>query len=74
MPNTREKFVKKDDMDRRGGGLVLECIYVLLVRPVLRDDVISQIKETLSKMDGCETIQGEIEWNSSQQQKSVQAP
>ena len=53
-----QKFSKqKRRLDRRGGGLVLECNYVLTLHPgVDRNVIISQIQDLISAMDGNESV------------------
>ena len=57
-PAMLQKFSKqKRRLDRRGGGLVLECNYHLTLYPgVDRLAIISQIRDLISAMDGNESV------------------
>ena len=56
-PATKQKFCKQRRIDKRGGGLVLECNYVLTLYPdVDRNVIVSRIQEIISAMDGDESV------------------
>ena len=59
-PPTRQSFKKMaSGRDRRGGGVVLDCKYVLRIRESTRDEVVQEIQEFLSNHDGTEVL-GEL--------------
>lgn len=58
QPATTQKFAKRRGADRRGGGLVLECEYVLTLYPYINGhNIVSEIREVIASMDGGDTVQ-----------------
>ena len=57
QPATKQKYRRQERMDRRGGGLVLECNYVLTLLPgVDRSMIVKKIRDVISQMEGNETV------------------
>ena len=56
QPGNKQKFSKQRRIDRRGGGLVLECNYILVPYPsVNQGNIVAKIQNILSQMDGNES-------------------
>ena len=54
-PPTKQKFSR--EANRRGGGLVLECQYVLVPGPgVVRSEIVSTIQQTIDEVEANETV------------------
>lgn len=55
-PSTLQKYCRRGNIDKRGGGLVLECQYILeLETGIDRQIVLSEIQSLLNKIEGNET-------------------
>ena len=54
-PATKQKFSR--EQNRRGGGLVLECQYVLEIAVgISSGSVVDKVKEVVARMEGNETV------------------
>ena len=61
-PPAHQKFAKRfSGKDRPGGGVVLDCKYVLAVKASWRKDVIDEIRDFLSSHNGNEALQLTVE-------------
>ena len=57
IPPTKQKFSR--NQNRRGGGLVLECDYILEVVDSRRLHVLDEVRAVLNTMEGNETVSAE---------------
>ena len=56
-PATMQKYCRRNQLDRRGGGMILECQYVLVLgTSVDRSSVLAEIQSLLNEMEGNETV------------------
>ena len=57
QPAAKQKYSRRENVDKRGGGMVLECQYVLLLGSgVIRNSVITEIQLLINQMEGNETV------------------
>ena len=58
QPPSKQKFLKMQrGLDRRGGGLVLECQYILGLCPgVSKQEIVEECRGRIAEMKGSETV------------------
>ena len=57
QPHTQQKYREQRRMDRRGGGLVLDCHYILKLHATAdRASVVGKVRDLIAQNEGDETV------------------
>ena len=57
QPSTHQKYKRRGNLDRRGGGLVLECQYILIPGVgINREEVVAEIRELFEELEVSKTV------------------